>query len=173
MLNLWHLGTEVFLRVSCKKQIKMTLEASFMTFGYRVFFDISMEKSRYKWHRMLNLWHLGIELFLTFSWKNPEKWHRRHNLCHLGIELFLTFSWKNLDKNDIGRWIHDIWVSSFFWRFMERPIQNWHWMLNLWHLGIELFLTFPWKNPYKTNIGCWICDIWVSSFFWHFRGKSR
>ena len=37
------------------------------------------------------------------------------NLWHLGIELFLTFSWKNRDKNDIRGLMHDIWVSSFFW----------------------------------------------------------
>ena len=29
-------------------------------------------------------------------------------------------------------------------------------MLNFCHLGMEFFLTFPWKNPYKNDIGCFV-----------------
>ena len=46
-------------------------------------------------------------------------------------------------------------------------------MPNSWHLGIELFLPFSWKNPDKKGIGCLIYDIWVSILFWHLHGKIQ
>ena len=117
-----------------------------MTFGYRAFLDIFMETSRWKCHQMLNSWHLGIELFWTFSWKN---WHGMLNpeSDHLGIELFWTFSWKHPAETDMGCLICDIWVSSFFWHFhLKNPDKIWHRMLT--------FMTFGYLQ-----------------FFWHFHGK--
>ena len=37
-------------------------------------------------------------------------------------------------------------------------------MLNLSHLGIEPFFDIFMENSRKNDIGCLICDIWLSTF---------
>ena len=120
---------------------------SWLTLGFRAFLDISMEKFGQNWHGMLNLWHLDMELFLTFSWKK-------------------------LDKNDNGCFIPDIWVSSFFGRFHGK---NRHGMLISWHLGIELFLNiFMEKSIQKWHrmLYSWYLGIELSWIYIIFRSTS-
>ena len=69
--------------------IKMTSESQFVTFGYRAFLDVVMEKCRKN----------DIGCLIHDIWLSS---------------LFWTFSWKNQQKNDVRCLILDIWASSLF-----------------------------------------------------------